>query len=91
MPRNAWNGFPMRLPDSVEQAASFRSLLTRKALELIQPEFEDRTWRAFWRMAVDDRPAAEVAVELEMTPHAVRQAKYRVLHRLREEMDGLLE
>jgi RNA polymerase sigma-70 factor, ECF subfamily len=82
---------PDELPDSAEEVASFRGLLTRRALELIQPEFEDHTWRAFWRMAVDDRPAADVAVELDMTAGAVRQAKYRVLHRLREEMDGLLE
>jgi RNA polymerase sigma-70 factor, ECF subfamily len=90
-PQQSLEQVPEQLPDSVEQVASYRSMMTRKALELIQPEFEDRTWRAFWRMAVDDRPAAEVAAELEMTAHAVRQAKYRVLHRLREEMDGLLE
>ena len=89
--RQSLEQVPDNLPDSVEQVASFRSMLTRRALELIQPEFEHRTWRAFWRMAVDDRPAAEVAAELEITPHAVRQAKNRVLHRLREELDGLLE
>jgi RNA polymerase sigma-70 factor, ECF subfamily len=82
---------PDELPESVEQVAGYRSMVTRKALELIQPEFEDRTWRAFWRMAVDDRSAAEVAAELEMNTGAVRQAKCRVLKRLREEMDGLLD
>jgi DNA-directed RNA polymerase specialized sigma24 family protein len=33
--------------------------------------------------------AAEVGVELGMAKGAVRQAKYRVLRRLREELDGL--
>jgi RNA polymerase sigma-70 factor (ECF subfamily) len=65
--------------------------LLHRALELIRPEFEERTWRAFWRMTVDGRPAAEVGPELGMTTNAVHQAKFRVLHRLREEMAGLLE
>jgi RNA polymerase sigma-70 factor, ECF subfamily len=78
-------------PDSVELAPSDKQILMRQALELIRPEFEQRTWLAFWRAAVDECPAAEVAAELEITAGAVRQAKYRVLRRLREEMDSLLE
>jgi RNA polymerase sigma-70 factor, ECF subfamily len=77
--------------DSSQLVPNERQILMRRALELIQPEFEDRTWKAFWRAAVDQRPAAEVAAELAITPGAVRQAKYRILRRLREEMDGLLE
>jgi RNA polymerase sigma-70 factor (ECF subfamily) len=61
----------------------------RRAIELIRAEFEDRTWRAFWLTAVEGRMAAEVGVELGMAKGAVRQAKYRVLRRLREELDGL--
>jgi RNA polymerase sigma-70 factor (ECF subfamily) len=49
-------------------------------------EFEERTWQAFWRTAVDGRSAADVGAELGMTPGAVRVAKSRVLHRLREEL-----
>jgi RNA polymerase sigma-70 factor (ECF subfamily) len=64
--------------------------LELRTLQLIRGEFEERTWRAFWRMAVDARRAAEVADELGMTKKAVRQAKYRVLSRLRQELDGLL-
>jgi RNA polymerase sigma-70 factor, ECF subfamily len=83
------------IPDDQTESSQLvpneRQILMRRALELIQPEFEDRTWKAFWRAAVDQRPAAEVAAELAITPGAVRQAKYRILRRLREEMDGLLE
>jgi RNA polymerase sigma-70 factor (ECF subfamily) len=57
---------------------------------LIRSEFEERTWRAFWGVAVDDRPAAEVAAELGMSPGAVYIAKSRVLRRLREEFRDLL-
>jgi len=60
--------------------------LVRRALALIQPEFEDRTWRAFWGTTIDGRSAKEVADELAMTFGAVRQAKYKVLRRLREEL-----
>jgi RNA polymerase sigma-70 factor (ECF subfamily) len=50
--------------------------LFESALSLIRPEFEDRTWQAFWR----------TAVELGMSAGAVRVAKCRVLQRLREEL-----
>ena len=65
--------------------------LLYRTLELIRGEFEERTWRAFWRMTVENRSAAEVAQELGLTPNAVHQAKFRVLRRLREEMAGLVE
>jgi RNA polymerase sigma-70 factor (ECF subfamily) len=60
-----------------------------RALDLIRVEFEDRTWRAFWLTAVEDRVPKEVAVELGMSPGAVRVAKSRVLRRLREELGEL--
>ena len=41
-------------------------------------------------MAMEDRPAAAVSRELEMTANAVYVAKARVLARLREELRGLL-
>jgi RNA polymerase sigma-70 factor (ECF subfamily) len=82
---------PAEIPDSAEQLASDKDLLTRTALELIRAEFEDRTWQAFWRTTVDERPSPEVAAELGMTKHAVRQAKCRVVRRIREELEGMLD
>src|SRR5262245_3318945 len=52
--------------------------LYRRALELIQSEFEERTWRAFLMATVEARPPADVAAELGMTPGAVYIAKSRV-------------
>ncbi len=69
----------------------YRSYLAGRALRLIQAEFEETTWRAFWEMVVADRPAAEVAAELGVTVNAVYLAKGRVLRRLREELEGLLD
>jgi RNA polymerase sigma-70 factor (ECF subfamily) len=59
-------------------------------LELIQTEFEDRTWKAFWQVAVEGRPPAEVAAELGMTVGAVYIAKSRVLKRLRQEFADIM-
>jgi RNA polymerase sigma-70 factor (ECF subfamily) len=67
------------------------SALYHRAVELVRGEFEQRTWQAFWRTGVEEQTAAAVAVELGMTEVAVRKAKSRVLHRLREEVGELLE
>jgi RNA polymerase sigma-70 factor (ECF subfamily) len=66
------------------------SALMQRALQLIQAEFEPRTLQAFWQATVDGRSTADVAADLGMSPKAVRQAKYRVLSRLRQELDELL-
>ena len=56
-----------------------------------EPEFAPSTWQAFQRLAVDGRPAAEVAAELGTTVNAVLLAKSRVLRRLRQEARGLVD
>jgi RNA polymerase sigma-70 factor (ECF subfamily) len=53
------------------------------AAERARGEFTDTTWQAFWRTAVDGRPAAEVAAELGLTVGAVYIAKSRVQARLK--------
>lgn len=58
--------------------------LYRDALALARGEFEERTWQAFWRSAVEGQPSAAIAEDLGVTPAAVRQAKSRVLRRLKE-------
>ncbi len=63
--------------------------LFQRALQRIQAEFEERSWRAFWRVVVDGRSPQDVAEELSMSPGAVRVAKCRVLHRLRQELGDL--
>lgn len=60
--------------------------LVHRALKFIRAEFEDHTWQAFWLAAVGQQSSAEVARQLGMTPGAVRQAKYKVLRRLRQEL-----
>jgi len=71
------------------EAAKECDLLGR-ALEPIRAEFAERTWSAFWRTAVEGKTAEDVGHELGMSAGAVRVAKSRVLHRLREELGDLL-
>jgi RNA polymerase sigma-70 factor (ECF subfamily) len=68
-----------------------RRHLVRRALELMQADFEPRTWKACWELVVAGRPGADVAAELGMTENAAYIAKWRVLRRLREELAGLLD
>jgi RNA polymerase sigma-70 factor (ECF subfamily) len=58
--------------------------LLGRAVESVRAEFEDRTWRAFWRVTVEGASAADVARELGMTANAVYVARHRVMRRLRE-------
>jgi RNA polymerase sigma-70 factor (ECF subfamily) len=69
----------------------YRQLLIRRALQIMQADFEPTTWKACWECAAEDRPAAEVAAELGMSLGAVYVAKARVLSRLRQELAGLLD
>jgi RNA polymerase sigma-70 factor (ECF subfamily) len=71
--------------------AEYQRHLTARALALIQAEFQPSTWKAFWECVVADRNAVEVGRELGLRPGAVRAAKFRVLCRLRRELDGLLD
>jgi RNA polymerase sigma-70 factor (ECF subfamily) len=73
------------------EEAEYRRYLVRRALELMQKDFQPATWRACWEFVVQGRPAAAVAAELGITINAVYLAKGRVLRRLREQLAGLLD
>ena len=65
------------------------SLLFRRALDRVRCEFEDRTWQAFWLSTVEQQETADVATQLGLSANSVRQAKSRVMRRLRCELgDG---
>jgi RNA polymerase sigma-70 factor (ECF subfamily) len=67
------------------------SSLEHRAVELARASVEDRTWQAFWKLTVEDIPAAEVAERLGMSVPAVYKAKYRVMRLVRKELDDLIE
>lgn len=65
--------------------------LLHGALELIREEFGKRTWTAFWRLTIQGDSSDEIAKDLGMTANAVRQAKFRVLQRLCDELGELFD
>lgn len=65
---------------------SAETLIVRAAIDRIRVDYEVLTWTAFWRTVVDGAPAFEVAADLKMTPGSVRQARYKILRRLRAEL-----
>jgi RNA polymerase sigma-70 factor (ECF subfamily) len=82
-----------QVPDPGEPfwEADHRGHLARRLLALMQSEFAPSTWKACWECVVEGRPAADVGRELGLSPGAVRAAKFRVLCRLRHEMQGLVD
>jgi RNA polymerase sigma-70 factor (ECF subfamily) len=56
------------------------------AAEQVRGEFEERTWQAFWRTAVEGESAKDAGSRLGMSPGAVYVAKSRVLARLKEQV-----
>lgn len=75
------------LLDEEPSGYNSRQGLVHRALELIRQDFQEQTWQAFLRLAVEGQAARDIAADLGMTPAAVRQAKYRVLCRLHDELD----
>lgn len=78
-------------PDDSTDTPELRRDLIGRALGLVRPEFEERTWAAFWRTAVEGETPVAVAAELGLKPTSVYQARTRVLRRLREELQGLID
>ena len=77
--------------DGEQPEISATSQLVQRAVEHVRSEFEPATWQAFWRYAVDDESAADVAAAMGVSMNAIHQAKSRVLRRLREVLGDLLD
>ena len=60
-------------------------------LDMVEEEFEPTTLRAFRRLALDGVSGADVAQELGLSVAAVYVAKSRVLARIRQEAEGLID
>ncbi|MFK7820379.1 MAG: RNA polymerase sigma factor [Planctomycetaceae bacterium] len=83
-------------PDQLEESLSFsgesdKTLIVRRALKMVQQDVTEQSWQAFKQHGIEGLPAPEVAAELGMKADAVRKAKSRVMARLREILDGLLD
>ena len=62
--------------------------LLHRALDQIRADFLPHNWSAFWRSVVDGHETDHISEDLGMTPNRVRQAKRRILRRLRQQLGG---
>jgi RNA polymerase sigma-70 factor (ECF subfamily) len=65
--------------------------VVRCLLELVEEEFEPTALKAFRRLALDGASGAEAAEELGLSVAAVYMAKSRILARIRQEAEGLID
>lgn len=72
--------------ESMQTESNETATLISRALDQIRPQIAEQTWDAFWNTAVLGRSTAEVADELGISAMSVRQAKSRVLRRLRKQL-----
>jgi RNA polymerase sigma-70 factor (ECF subfamily) len=70
--------------------AASRLLLLQRILDLVRGDFAETTWTAFQLTVIEELPAPEAASRLGIKADAVRQAKARVLQRIRQEFGELL-
>jgi RNA polymerase sigma factor (sigma-70 family) len=74
-----------------EWAAEFHAHLLQVALTRCRPRFEEPTWRAFERVWLEHRTAAEVAREFGQPIDWVYTAKSRVLKQVWHEVEELAD
>ena len=78
-------------PEVEDAGADEQQMLLEQVLAVVEGDFAPATWQAFRMTMFDDLTSSEVAAQLGISANAVRHAKARVLRRLRQELNGLVE
>jgi RNA polymerase sigma-70 factor (ECF subfamily) len=78
-------------PHRLLEENEHRQYVVRQMLQIVRPEFPPSTWRLFDAYVIQGRKPQEIAVDYEVSPGTVYAAKCAVLHRLRRELDGLID
>ena len=65
--------------------------LVANAVDLMRREFAPKTWQALKLFVSTDRKAADIANETGVSSWTIYAAKSRLMKRLREDLDGLLD
>jgi RNA polymerase sigma-70 factor (ECF subfamily) len=78
-------------PEDTQWIEEFMRHVFPFALERIRPHFAETTWQVFEERWLNNRPAAEVAAELDVPVATVFYAQSRVLARLREAIRELTD
>lgn len=76
-----------QIPDEASSAEFYRESqreVFRWVCAEVRPEFSPATWSIFWRTAIEDVSAEQVASEMQRKVGAIYVAKWRVLKRIKE-------
>ncbi len=83
------------LPDPASDESfwevDYRREVASRAVQIMRSDFDEATWQAFWLCVVEGRSGPEAGRSIGLSAGAVRAAKFRVLYRLRRELDGLMD
>lgn len=82
---------PMDDPRSVLEEEEYQMHLVQQALRILKVQFPPSTWQLFEDYVIARRDPQTIAAERHVSPGAVYAAKSKVLHRLRQELQGLLD
>ncbi len=90
------NAFLNQLPNDTEELTEiwekeYQRQLMSKAIAIVRPNTDSKTWAAFEMTAINNMTADEAGDALEMTRGAVYVARSRVTARLRAEVERLME
>lgn len=84
-----------RLPDPYDELdfweSEYRNQVIARAMQLMQSEFQPATWQACRRYVFGGESPDALAKELGVSVWTIYSAKSRLIKRLREELDGLLD
>src|SRR5262245_31693304 len=75
--------------DAAAWERDYERQLFALACEQVRRDFQESTWQAFWRTAIQGTSGKKVADDLDMSTAAVYLAKRRVIARLQEQIDYL--
>ena len=71
--------------------SEYRQQVIRAALDLMRTEFQPATWEACKRYILQDESPDHLAAELGVSVWTIYSAKSRVVKRLRQDLDWLLD
>ena len=88
LPEESDSSFDLAVPvaEPEDGELSERGQRCRAALDKVRAGVAPQTWQAFWRTTIDGVDTDLVASELGMTAEGVRQARSRLLRRLKAEL-----
>lgn len=82
---------PAKDTDGILEENAYRFHLVQQMLHILQDQFPPSTWQLFQEYVIESRNPREIAATRKVTLGTIYAAKSKVLHRLRQELAGLLE